>query len=131
MRRFAYLIAVSLFATALASCDSATGLDEVSLVGRWNGVGALQLEDNGYGITLYVQSDANGAVTGNWISSRGSGTIVEGSNQDGDISFRLSTFPGQDPTFSGRLTDQHRMSGNFDALDLSGPAVFRRSSVTP
>lgn len=131
MRRFSYLIAFSLFATTLASCDSATGLDEVSLVGRWNGVGALQLTDNGYGITLYVQSDANGTVTGSWISSRSSGTIVAGSVQDGDISFRLSSFPGTDPTFVGQLTDQHRMAGDLEGLDLSGPAVFRRSSVTP
>lgn len=131
MRRTAYLIVFSLFATTLASCDSSTGLDSVSLVGRWNGVGALQLTDNGYGITLYVQSDANGAVTGTWASARGSGNIVGGAVQDGDVTFRLSAFPGPDPTFEGRLTDQHRMSGSLDALSLEGPAVFRRSSITP
>lgn len=131
MRRTAYLIACSLFALTLSSCDSSTGLDNVSLVGRWDGVGALQLTTNGFGITLSVQSDANGTVSGSWVSPRGSGNIAAGLVQDGDITFRLTSFPGTDPTFVGRLTDEHRMSGEFDALDLQGAAVFRRASITP
>ncbi len=122
------------FLVAVVGCDSATGLDEVSLVGTWDGVGSLQTNDAGRDLHLFIQSHTGGALTGTWTRTDGAsylGNITGGSVESGEIHFTLESYPGDDPSFAGRLTDQHRMSGSLDGIDLSGTAVFRRSSVDP
>ena len=49
--------------------------------------------------------------------------------EDDEIRLTLQGFLGDDLTFAGRLTDQHRMSGTMNAVDLDGSAVFPRRSV--
>jgi hypothetical protein len=136
MTRAAGFCSLFLFVLASASCESSVAPGEVELVGRWDGVGALQTSADGYGISLYIQTHAggNGPLTGSWRRNGeflSQGSIAEGTVQDGDITFRLSGFPGTDPTFAGRLTSKHRLAGEFDALALEGAAVFRRGSITP
>ena len=132
MRRIpTLLMAVALIAFA-SGCDSTTNLEEVSLVGTWDGVGELQTTDEGRELTLFIETDAGGRVFGTWTRSQDvlyQGNISGGTAEGGEISFTLESFPGNDPTFQGELTDQHRMSGTMTAVELEGSAVFRRRSV--
>jgi hypothetical protein len=126
----------SVLLVVLVSCDSSVDPGEVDLVGRWDGVGALQASTDGFGISLYIESHAggNGPVAGSWRRSQdflSQGSIAAGTVQDGEVTFRLSGFPGEDPTFTGHLTNKHRLEGDFDALSLEGAAVFRRGSIVP
>ena len=128
----------SLFLTLLtllfltAACDSTTSLDEVSLVGTWDGVGSLQTVETGQGLTLFIQSHGGGSISGTWTKNQGVaglGSISSGAAQNEEIRFTLQGYPGDDPTFIGGLTDQHRMSGDMDVAQIDGSAVFRRRSV--
>ena len=135
MRRLAGLGSILLVPLIVVGCDSTTSLDEVSLVGTWNGVGSLQASDEGQDITVYIESHAGGEISGVWekrSSPVGIGSIANGSATNDEISFTLQGFPGvsPDPRFVGHLTDQHRMAGDIAEVDLSGAAVFRRSSVS-
>jgi hypothetical protein len=127
MTRVAGLFSILL--VVLASCDSSTDLGEVDLVGRWDAVGALQASNQTFGLALHVQSSGQ-SVQGSWRKGSSQGSLGLGAFSDGEVTFRLNGFSGQ-PTFTGRLTDKHRLEGEFDALDLEGAAVFRRGSIVP
>ncbi len=123
-------------ALVLSGCDSTTSLDEVSLVGTWNGVGSLQTIEEGQGLTVIIQEHAGGAISGTWTKNMGlpgAGSITGGVAEADQIQFTLQGYPGTepDPTFRGHLTDQHRMAGSMDEVSLDGSAVFRRRSVGP
>ena len=133
IRRTGLCLVLPALFCGLAGCDSTTALDEVSLIGTWGGVGSLQTSDAGRGLTLEVQSHVGGAISGRWTRRQetlSQGTVSGEAGQGGAIRFTLGSFPGDDPTFDGRLTDQHRMSGTLDAVEVGGSAVFRRRSVS-
>ena len=119
----------SILLVVLVSCDSSTDLADEDLVGRWDGVGALQTSSETFGLALHVQSSGQ-SVQGSWRKGSSQGSLGLGAFSDGEVTFRLNGFVGQ-PTFTGRLTNKHRLEGDFDALALEGAAVFRRSSVVP
>jgi hypothetical protein len=126
----------SILLLVLTSCDSSSGLADEDLVGQWDGVGALQSSADGNGITLFIESHVggDGPLTGSWRRSQdflSQGSIAAGVVQNGEVTFRLSGFPGTDPTFVGELTNKHRLEGDFSDLPLEGAAVFRRRSVVP
>jgi hypothetical protein len=126
----------SILLVVLASCDSSTDLAEEDLVGRWEAVGALQSSADGFGIALFIESHpgGDGPIMGAWRRYQNplyEGSIAAGVVTNGEITFRLSGFPGTDPTFQGELTNKHRLEGEFDSLELEGSAVFRRASVVP
>ncbi len=126
----------SLLLVVLASCSSSTDLADRELIGRWDGVGALQSSSEGFGLAVYIESHAggDGPIIGSWRRIQGQslqGSLASGAVLDGEVTFRLAGFPGTDPTFEGRLTNQHRLEGAFDALPLEGSAVFRRGSIVP
>lgn len=132
-RKPAYLL-LSAAIFGLSACGSSTDLAGVNLVGRWDGVGALQSSDDGAGITVYIASHSGSTFTGSWRRSQDvlyQGNITAASFQNGEITFRLAGFPGTDPTFAGKLTDAQRMAGSLDPVALSGQAVFRRGSLSP
>lgn len=118
----------------VSACGSSTDLANVDLVGRWDGVGALQSSDDGANITVYIHSHSGSTFTGSWKrvqANTRTGAISDASFQNGEITFHLDAFPGTDPTFTGRLTDGQRMAGSMDPLSLNGQAVFRRGSRVP
>jgi len=119
----------SMLLVVLVSCDSSTDLADVDLVGRWDAVGALQTSDETFGLALHVQSGGQ-SVQGSWRKGSSQGSLGLGAFSDGEVTFRLNGFSGQ-PRFTGRLTDKHRLEGEFDALSLEGAAVFRRGSILP
>ena len=119
----------SILLVVLVSCDSPTDLADEDLVGRWDGVGALQTSSETFGLALHVQSSGQ-SVQGSWRKGSSQGSLGLGAFSDGEVTFRLNGFVGQ-PTFTGRLMNKHRLEGDFDALALEGAAVFRRSSVVP
>ena len=127
------LLALPLLLFPIVGCDSTTGLDEMSLVSTWDGVGSLQTIDAGRGLKLLIGAHAGGTISGSWTKSegsgQGSGSIAGVATEDDEIRLTLQGFLGDDPTFAGWLTDQHRMSGTMNAVDLDGSAVFRRRSV--
>ncbi len=128
------LLALPFIVLSTAACDSTTNLEEVSLVGIWDGVGELQTTDAGRGLTLFIESDGGGTVSGSWTRTQDvlhQGNIVGSATESGGIALTLQFFPGVDPTFEGDLTDQHRMSGEMNVTELEGSAVFRRRSVSP
>ncbi len=126
------LLTLPLIALVSYGCESNTNLDEVSLVGTWDGVGDLQTTDEGRGLTLFIQTDAGGTVSGTWTRKQDllyQGGVSGVTSESGQINLTLRSFPGDDPTFIGELTDQHRMSGSMNVMELDGSAVFRRRSV--
>lgn len=132
-RKSAYLL-LSATIFGLSACGSSTDLADVDLVGRWDGVGALQSSNDGTNITVYIESHSGSTFTGSWRRSAGvlyQGSIANTSFQNGDVSFRLAGFPGTDPTFEGKLTNSQRMAGSLDPVSLDGEAVFRRGTLVP
>jgi len=114
---------------ALTACDSSTDLTEVSVQGRWDGVGGIQ--ESAPGLRLFIQESANGTISGSWTRSQAglSGSVSAGQNENGVVQFRLEGHPGGPLQFEGRLTDRYRMEGTLGAVTSS--AVFRRSSFNP
>lgn len=134
MARKSASLLLSALVLGLSACGSSTELGNLSLVGRWDGVGALQTSQDGAGITVYIESHSGSTFTGSWRRSQAyleQGSLTATSFQDGSISFRLAGFPGTDPTFDGHLTDALRMAGTLSPVSLSGEAVFRRGRLSP
>ena len=52
------LLALPLLLFPIVGCDSTTGLDEMSLVSTWDGVGSLQTIDAGRGLKLLIGTHA-------------------------------------------------------------------------
>lgn len=126
------LPAFVLVAVAASGCDSTTSLAEVSLVGTWDGVGDLQTTEEARGLTVYIQSDADGVISGTWNTDAIGARSISGGRIEGEqIQFTLSGFPGSDPTFVGGLEQQHRMEGSMAEIAIDGPAVLLRRSVDP
>ena len=132
-KRFVRLLpAFTLVFLAVSGCDSSLGLDQVSLIGVWDGVGDLQTTDDARGLKLYIQSHEGGVISGQWSTDATPlRNISGGSAENDEIRFTLQGFPGEDPTFVGQLSQQHRMAGSMEELELSGPAVLLRRSVDP
>lgn len=108
----------------VAGCESSTDLDQVSVQGRWDSVGALR------DVSLTVENQApDGSFTGTWRLANGQVRFLgDGMNSGGNVTFTLGGYPDGDAVFTGRFTNEFRLEGSLSGVTLSGPAVFRRSS---
>ncbi len=108
----------------VAACSSSTDLTQVSVQGSWDSVGALQ------NVSITVPSqNTDGSFTGSWrLSNGGTRFLADGMNTAGNVQFTLAAHPEGNLVFQGRFTDEYRLEGTLSGINLSGPAVFRRSS---
>jgi hypothetical protein len=128
-RRIRLTVPIALL--ALAACDTTTGLDEVTMEGKWDAVGALgQVAP---GLRLLLQPEVNGTFTGTWYftDTFPQGTVAGQRSGAETVSFTLFNYPGGNRNFSGVLTTILRMSGTMDVGQTDGEAVFLRSSFSP
>lgn len=113
---------------ALLGCDTVTDLGEVTLEGRWDGVGALQAETGGV-ILMINPQNGDGTFDGTWRVGSVVNAVTGGVKQGESVQFTLQGFFGQSAVFSGQLTDRFRMEGDLTGFSLDGPAVFRLSGL--
>ncbi len=110
-------------AAAITGCDTVTDLSEVSAEGRWDSAGALQ------SVTLFINPEsADGNFDGTWRLGDRSAAITSGRNENGTITFTLQNFNGGPVEFQGEFTNQYRLAGELQGMQLGGEAVFRRTS---
>jgi hypothetical protein len=133
MRRVRNLLVFPFVLLALAACESATGLDEVTMEGRWDAVGPLR--EAVPALRLVITADAGGVFTGTWTRQDLAGSRALGGVRTGNsVVVTLEAYPlpggGFGPrTFTGELEDIWVMRGSID-IPLEG-ATFRRSSFSP
>lgn len=130
MRRIGSFLASALFVVALVGCESSTDLAEVSMEGRWDGMGDLYSVVPSF--RMLVNANSDGSFSGTWTASGYSGTVSQGTRQGASVTFTLNGFPGGARTFQGALTDRYRIEGDLSptVTQVTGKAVFRRSSFT-
>jgi len=134
MRRVRNLLALPLVLLALAACDSPTGLDDVTMEGRWDAVGPLR--EAAPSLRLMITADAGGVFTGTWSQDGLAGSRALGGVRTGNsVVLTLQSYPlpggGLGPrTFTGELKDIWVMRGSIDIASENG-AAFRRSSFSP
>lgn len=124
MRRSLRLLGLPiLLMAALAACDSATDLSEVTVTGQWDGVGPMQEAFSG--ARMFLTESADGEISGSWRRGGLSGSVA-GHNQGGDLEITLLNFEVGTVTFDGRFTDRYRMEGLLNGTSVETDAVFRR-----
>jgi len=131
IRRNRSILAVAMVMAALVGCDSSTDLAEVTMGGKWDGMGDLYSVVPGFRMTINANSD--GSFAGQWVATSYSGTVAQGTRQGESIQFIIFGFPGGTRTFQGSLTDRLRIEGTLSPAhaQVPGNAVFRRSSFSP
>ncbi len=128
MRRAILFFGLPMCALLLFGCD--TELDQPTAEGIWDSVGELQ-EVTG-GVKLYLNSGPDGTVTGQWQRGASSSSVSGAINENGSVQLILTGFSGgQAAQFQGEFTDPFRMEGTLVGVELSGSAIFRRSSFSP
>lgn len=134
MRCVRNLLALPLVLLALAACDSPTGLEDVTMEGRWDAVGAFR--EVAPSLRLIITADAGGVFTGTWSQHDVAGSRALGGVRTGNsVVLTLQTYPlpggGFGPrTFTGELKDIWVMRGSID-LPSGSATTFRRSSFSP
>jgi len=128
LRRTLLATVALLTAVTLTACDTVTDLGEVTLEGRWDGVGALQAQTGGLVLMINPQN-GDGTFDGTWRIGSVVNAVTNGSKQGEMVQFTLQGFFGGTAVFSGRLTDRFRMEGDMTGFEVDGPAVFRLSSL--
>jgi hypothetical protein len=124
MLRRRFLPALSLVLIALvAGCESSTDLEDVSVQGHWDGVGALQ--SSFPEVRLDLAESSTGTISGTWRRAGQVGS-VSGVNNNGQITLELSSFEIGTVVFQGNFSNRYRLEGNLQGASLGGPAVFRR-----
>jgi hypothetical protein len=121
--------AIPLIVLALAACDTTTGLDGVTMEGKWDAVGVLGQAVSG--LKLRLQPETNGAFNGTWQTATISGTLQGQRAGTEGVTFTLFGYPGGNRQFSGSLTTILRMVGTLDLGQTNGEAIFLRSSFSP
>jgi hypothetical protein len=116
---------------ALAACDTTTGLEEVTMEGKWDAVGVLG--EVAPGLRLLLQPEVDGSFTGTWYftDSFPQGIVMGQRSGSESVSFTLFGYPGGNRPFTGQLTTILRMAGTMDVGQTNGEAVFLRSSFSP
>jgi hypothetical protein len=124
-------LAVPIALLALAACDTTTGLDEVTMEGKWDAVGALGTVAPG--LRLLLQPEVNGNFAGTWYFTNDfpQGTVTGQRTGTETVSFTLFGYPGGNRNFAGALTTILRLAGTMDVGQTGGEAVFLRSSFSP
>jgi hypothetical protein len=130
MRRINSFLAIAMLAAVLVGCESSTDLAEVTMEGKWDGMGDLYSVVPQFRMSIHANPD--GTFSGQWVSTSYSGSVAQGTRDGDSIEFILFGFPGGSRTFQGELTDRYRISGSLTPAhpQVSGDAVFRRSSFT-
>lgn len=130
MRKINSFLAIAIFAGILAGCESSTDLGEVTMEGKWDGMGDLYSVVPGFRMSINANSD--GTFSGQWVSTSYSGTVAQGAKTGESVTFIIFGFPGGSRTFQGSLTDRLRIEGSLTptVAQVPGSAVFRRSSFT-
>ncbi|TVR52662.1 MAG: hypothetical protein EA421_13170 [Gemmatimonadales bacterium] len=127
MRRRSFLFALPLIALfALMGCESSTDIQDISATGSWDGVGPLQQAYSG--LRLELEQQPNGNVSGQWWFAGGTRFSVTGTNNAGNLELTFSNFPTGTAQFQGQFTHDFRMEGTLNGANLTGAAVFRRTS---
>jgi len=130
MRPIRSFLAIAVLTAVLAGCESSTDLSEVTMEGKWDGMGEL------YGVVpnfrMSVNANPDGTFSGSWTSAYHSGTVGQGTRSGESIQFTLFGFPGGSRTFQGVLTNRLRIEGTLTpaVAEVTGSAAFRRSSFT-
>jgi hypothetical protein len=124
MLRRRFLPALSLVLIALvAGCESSTDLEDASVQGHWDGVGALQ--SSFPEVRLDLAESSTGTISGTWRRAGQVGS-VSGVNNNGQVTLELSSFEIGTVVFQGNFSNRYRLEGNLQGASLGGPAVFRR-----
>jgi hypothetical protein len=132
MRRLSFLFALPLTLFALAACESPTGLDEITMEGRWDLVGDA-LKSGAPSIRLQLNAeDESGSFTGIWHSGGFQGAVIGVRETERSVQFILSNFNGQSRTFEGTLADIWIMEGQIDlGQETTQLPRFRRTNFRP
>ena len=130
MRPIKSFLAIAMLTVVLAACESSTDLAEVTMEGKWDGMGDLYNVVPGFRMSINANPD--GSFSGQWTSDYHSGSVAQGARDAESVEFILFGFPGGQRTFSGELTDRYRIEGSLtpSVAQVPGSAVFRRSSFT-
>ena len=123
-------LSVAVAVLALAACDTATSLDEVTMEGIWDAVGPVSTAAPG--LKLRLQPEVDGAFSGTWQTETHSGVLQGQRVSVEEVTFTLFAFPPSgNRSFSGQLATILRMTGTIDLGQSGGEAVFLRSSFSP
>jgi hypothetical protein len=130
MRPIRSFLAIAVLTVVLAGCESSTDLADVTMEGKWDGMGELYSVVPNF--RMSVNANTDGTFSGNWTSASYSGSVSQGTRQGEVVQFTLFGFPGGARTFQGELTNEYRIEGTLtpSVAQVTGNAVFRRSSFS-